>query len=249
MERLHRLILVVLPCMCLTTSPALADPYKDESGHGRGPGHGYKEEYKAGPHGEKYEWKSGNCKYERKSGPYGYKEEYKCDGPPRHAGGPPPWAPAHGHGYYHQDYPEYGLPAPPLDLGHGHCNREVIGQILGGVTGGIVGAQIGGGTGRLIAVAAGTVAGMFAGREIGRTMDRADALCVDQALEHAPDGRSVGWQSDGHRYSVTPQNTYENADGQYCREYHMQTDMNGQTQPISGTACRQSDGSWRIVNS
>lgn len=238
-----------MPLISLSIAPALADPYKDESGHDREYDRDYKEERKVGPHGEKYEWKSGNCKYERKSGPDGYKEEYKCDGPPRHAGGPPPWAGVHERrGYPHHDHPEHGLPEPPLDLAGGQCNREIIGQILGGATGGIVGAQIGGGTGRLIAVAAGTVAGMIAGREIGRTMDRADELCVDQALEHAPDGRSIGWQSGDQQYSVTPQNTYKTADGQYCREYQMQINMNGREQPISGTACRQSDGSWRIVN-
>lgn len=244
MKRLGKSLLLLLPCTIMLSTTTLADPYKNESGHGRGP----KVEHERGPHGEKYEWQSGNCKYERKSGPGGYKEEMKCDGgPPRFAGGPPPWAPAHG--YRRDHYHEYGLEAPPINMDMGRCNREVIGQILGGATGGIVGAQIGDGTGRLIAVATGTVIGMIAGREIGRTMDRADELCVDQALEHAPDNRTVSWQHGGQQYSVTPQQTYENRNGQYCREYRMQTGMNGQTQQVSGTACRQSDGSWRIVGS
>lgn len=50
--------------------PAVADPWKDESGHGRGGGE-WKQEYR-----------DGNCKVERKLERSGeYKEEIKCDGP------------------------------------------------------------------------------------------------------------------------------------------------------------------------
>lgn len=168
----------------------------------------------------------------------------------RSGGGPPPWAPAHGYRRIHGQYHEYGLSAPPLDLGSHRCNREVMGQILGGAVGAVAGAQIGDGTGRLIAVATGTVIGMIAGREIGRSMDRADALCVDQALEHAADGESIHWRNEGRRYEVTPQQTYERRDGRYCREYVTEARMeDGRPERVSGTACRQPDGSWQIVNS
>lgn len=33
----------------------------------------------------------------------------------------------------------------------------------------------------------------------------------------------------------------------YCREYHSTQTINGQPQNMVGTACRQPDGSWRIV--
>src|SRR3546814_7176899 len=87
-----------------------------------------------------YEWKSGDCKYERKRDRGGYKEEYKCAGYPRHAGGPPAWAPAHG--YRRDEYRDYGLARPPIDLGIGRCNREVIGKLLGGAAGAAAGSQI-----------------------------------------------------------------------------------------------------------
>jgi|SRR5271156_6697909 len=35
---------------------------------------------------------------------------------------------------------------------------------------------------------------------------------------------------------------------QDCREYRSQTMIDGRPQPTVGTACRQPDGSWRIVN-
>ena len=59
----------------LFAGPALADPNKDESGHGD-----YKYEEEKGEGGEyKYETYDGNCKVEEKSGADGYKYEVKCD--------------------------------------------------------------------------------------------------------------------------------------------------------------------------
>jgi len=172
-------------------------------------------------------------------------------GPPSWAerGGPPPWAPAHGYRNNHDRYRDYGLVAVPIDIRTGRCNREVMGQVLGAAVGGLAGSQIGDGTGRLIAVAAGTFAGMVIGGEIGRTMDRADSLCIDQALEHAPDGSTIRWNDDRHQYAVTPQKITQDANGRYCREYYMEADVQGQPQQVYGTACRQPDGSWQMVGS
>jgi hypothetical protein len=65
---LSRKILLLLAAVLVGT-PALADSWKDESGHGRGEG---KEEY----------W-DGNCKIVREWKRNGeYKEEIKCDRPP-----------------------------------------------------------------------------------------------------------------------------------------------------------------------
>lgn len=245
MQKLVGAIAATTILLIAGTGAAWADPHKDESGHGRGE---YKEEYKydyrTGE--EKYEWKSGNCKYERKRGGGGYKEEYKCADYPRHAGGPPPWAPAHGH--RRDEYRDYGLAAPPLDLGAGRCNREVIGKLLGGAAGAAVGTQIGDGRGRLAAIVAGTIVGFVVGGEVGRTMDRADALCMDQALEHAPDGETITWATDRQQYAVVPEASFQAADGRYCREYQATSVIGNDRVQTYGTACRQPDGSWQIVN-
>lgn len=70
-----------------TSSPVLADPDKDESGHGR-----YEDRrwgHKGGDYKEEY-W-DGNCKVERKWEKNGeYKEERKCEGPRRYRGNRPP---------------------------------------------------------------------------------------------------------------------------------------------------------------
>jgi len=245
MQKFLRTFAVASILLVAGTGASWADPYKNESGHGRG---GYKKEYKydyrTGE--EKYEWKSGDCKYERKHGRGGFKEEYKCAGYSRHAGGPPPWAPAHG--YRRNEYRDYGLAAPPVDLGIGRCNREVIGKLLGGAAGAAGGSQIGDGRGRLAAIVAGTIVGFVVGGEVGRTMDRADALCMDQALEYAPDGETITWNSDRQHYAVRPEGSFQTSQGRYCREYQASSTVGNNVVQTYGTACRQPDGSWQIVN-
>ena len=243
----YRRITTLVASAALAALPtlAVADPGKDESGHGRGRGeYKYEEKYDRG--GEvKREWKSGDCKYEYKADRGGVKEEYKCDGGRYHAG-PAYWVPPghRGPGYY----TSYG--PPPLDLGVGRCNREIIGQLLGGAAGAAAGSQIGDGTGRIVAIVGGTLAGFLLGGEIGRTMDRADQLCVDQALEFAPDGQKIVWTepATSGRYEMVPRQTFEARDGRYCREYTAISRVGGRTAETYGTACRQPDGSWQIVN-
>lgn len=240
----HRGLTALLVAAALVALPAAAaaDRDKDESGKGRG-GHRHEEKHGRGDE-VKHEWKSGDCKYEYKAGRDGVKEEYKCEGGGR--GTPVYWIPPgqRGRGYY----TSYG--PPPLDLGIGRCNREIIGQLLGGAAGAAAGSQIGDGTGRIVAIVGGTLAGVLLGGEIGRSMDRADQLCIDQALEFAPDGRSVGWvdPDSGGRYEMVPRHTYESRSGRYCREYTAVSRIGGRSAETYGTACRQPDGSWQIVN-
>lgn len=40
----------------------------------------------------------------------------------------------------------------------------------------------------------------------------------------------------------------ERVDRSYCREYTSSATIAGKKQPTFGTACRQPDGSWRIIN-
>ncbi len=81
-------------------------------------------------------------------------------------------------------------------------------------------------------------------------MDRLDQACVGQILEHAPPKQSVAWQNPdaGTRYKVTPLEPYSGEDGRYCREYYTTATVGGREQQIYGTACRQADGSWKLIN-
>ena len=217
MTLFRKMLFVTLPVAALMFAPVSIASDKKEHGH-----HGDK--------GEKHNW-------------------HKEKGRKEHGfyGGPPPWAPAYGYRRGHHDDDDDHYAAVPVNVRTGDCNRELIGRILGGATGGLVGSQIGDGNGRLIAVAAGTVVGAIVGGEIGRSMDKTDKLCVDQALETAPDGTKIRWNNPDRQYTVTPQKTYQSDEGQYCREYQMESDIGGRTQQVYGKACRQPDGAWKIV--
>jgi surface antigen len=165
------------------------------------------------------------------------------------AGGPPPWAPAHGyrqkHGYQQQPVDVYDVPDVGIQLGH--CDREALGAVLGGVAGGVIGSQVGKGSTRTVTTIGGAVIGVIVGGAIGRSMDRVDQACIGQALEQAPAGQSVAWTNpDGGQYQVTPVRTYEAGDGRYCREYQTSAIIGGRKEKVYGTACRQPDGSWQV---
>lgn len=168
--------------------------------------------------------------------------------------GPPPWAPAHGYrakkgnSSKHQRDRIYYVPGPEIDLSLGRCNRKLVGQVLGGTTGAVVGSQIGSGSGRTVAIASGTIIGVLLGGEIGGAMDRADQACVDHALEFAETGQTIVWEENRNRYAVTPQSTFEAANGAFCREYTARAVIGGREQETYGTACRQPDGSWKLVS-
>lgn len=136
-----------------------------------------------------------------------------------------------------------------------HGRNETAGTLIGAAGGGLLGAAVGGrGSGGAAAVAFGTFAGAALGNAIGRKLDEADRLAMmhahQQALETAPSGTAVAWHNpdSGHGGSVTPQPAFRNGEGQYCREYTQMVTVGGKPVEGYGTACRQPDGSWRIVN-
>jgi surface antigen len=134
-----------------------------------------------------------------------------------------------------------------------HGQKETAGTLLGAIGGALLGSTIGGGTGQLVAVAAGTMAGAWIGNEIGKSLDRADRTALGQAQETAyasPVGEPISWNNpdSGNYGTVTPiRDGTDNQTGNYCREFQNEVIINGRVEQAYGTACRQPDGSWRIV--
>jgi surface antigen len=135
----------------------------------------------------------------------------------------------------------------------GQGQKQTGGAIIGGVGGAVLGAQVGDGTGQLVATAAGALLGAWIGSEIGASLDRADRQMAEQSaqrsLEDNRDGQAGNWDNPntGHGGYTTPTRTYESA-GSYCREYETAVVIDGRTETATGTACRQPDGTWRVVN-
>ena len=129
-----------------------------------------------------------------------------------------------------------------------NMNNADVGTLTGGVVGGLLGSQFGGGAGKVAAAAGGAMLGAFIGGKIGNMMDRQDQLEMQRAMETAPTGTTVRWTNpdNGNRFVVVPRRTYYRQ-AQPCREYVTHASIGGKTEQIYGTACRQADGSWRVV--
>jgi surface antigen len=128
-------------------------------------------------------------------------------------------------------------------------SKQDQGMIIGAIAGGILGHQVGGGSGQVLATMAGTVAGAMIGGAIGKQMDETDRLNTAAALENVRTGVPSTWVNPdtGYEYVVTPTSTYDSATGP-CREYTMDATIGGKTEQIYGTACRQADGSWKVMD-
>ena len=137
--------------------------------------------------------------------------------------------------------------------GRGGISKTTGGTLVGAGLGGLAGAQVGKGKGQLAAVAIGALAGAFLGREVGKSLDRADRLAMERtaqgALEKNRSGTTSTWRNpdSGNQGEITPTKTYQTASGQYCREYQQTVVIDGRSQRAYGKACREPDGSWRIV--
>lgn len=138
--------------------------------------------------------------------------------------------------------------------GHnGGIDKQTAGTIGGAIAGGVLGSKIGGGTGNSIAIGVGTLLGAALGSEVGASLDRSDMVYYNsasqRALETGQPGQSMPWNNPNSSASgsITPQNYYQIADGSYCREYSQTINVGGRNQQGYGTACRQPDGSWKIV--
>jgi surface antigen len=133
--------------------------------------------------------------------------------------------------------------------------KETVGTVAGAGVGGLLGSFIGhSGPAKAAATGAGVLIGGLLGNQIGRSLDRADRNYAErtsqQALEYNPSGQQSEWRNpDSGNYGyVTPERTYQDNYGRYCREYQQTIYVGGQPQQGYGTACRQPDGSWQVVN-
>lgn len=130
--------------------------------------------------------------------------------------------------------------------------KEGVGTVGGAVAGGLIGSRFGGGTGKLVAVGVGTLLGAFVGREIGSSLDKADQQYADQAATRAysaPIGQPIRWNNpqSGNQGAIVPIRDGYAEGGAYCREFQQTIVVGGRTEQAHGTACRQPDGSWKIM--
>lgn len=128
--------------------------------------------------------------------------------------------------------------------------KQQTGTVVGGVLGGVLGSNIGGGRGKTAATIGGALIGGLLGSAVGKSMDESDEIRAAQALERNRTNQAASWYNPdtGNQVTVIPTRTYTASSGQTCREYDTTVNIDGRRERAHGTACRQADGTWQIVN-
>lgn len=133
--------------------------------------------------------------------------------------------------------------------------KSQIGALTGAIGGAVIGSNVGKGKGQIAAIAAGTLLGAALGNSIGSSLDKADMAYYDQVsqdtLENVKTGNEIAWRNPdtGTSGTITPVRTYkEVSSNRHCREYQQTISIGGKMEQGFGTACRQPDGTWKIVN-
>ncbi len=149
------------------------------------------------------------------------------------------------------------LPIALLGIGLAACvgasapgPKTQVGAATGAAAGGLLGAAVGGDSEGILV---GVLLGGLVGGAIGNSLDNADREYARHTTYHGLESTSSGEVSEwynpdsGHSGSITPTRTWKTASGRTCREYTQTIRVGDRTERGYGTACRQRDGSWRIV--
>ena len=142
-----------------------------------------------------------------------------------------------------------GSPGRGLENG-GALSKANVGIAAGVVTGGLAGSAIGSGAGNTLAIIGGGLLGGYLGNEIGSSLDNADRAAYTRASQNAmQSGREKRWKNpdSGNYGTITPHRRYRDRHGKYCREYTQKIYVDGKRHKGHGTACREADGTWRII--
>ena len=129
--------------------------------------------------------------------------------------------------------------------------KTQVGAAAGAAAGGLIGAAAGGEAEGIIA---GVLLGGLLGGALGNALDNVDREYAQRnayfGLENTPAGTTSEWENpdSGHSGSFTPVRTWKNDEGDYCREFQQSITVGGKTERAYGTACRQPDGTWRVVS-
>lgn len=132
--------------------------------------------------------------------------------------------------------------------------KQNTGTLIGAVGGALIGSSIAGRHDQGAGIMMGAAMGAILGGAVGKSLDDADRRAMQraqyEAFETYPSGRSSHWSNpdSGHSGYVTPREAVRNSEGQYCREYTQEIIIGGERHKGYGTACRQPDGTWKIVS-
>lgn len=131
-------------------------------------------------------------------------------------------------------------------------SKQQTGTVVGGLGGAAIGHALGGG---FWGTAAGALIGGLLGSQVGKSLDREDVRRADAASQRAMEqnraGQSSAWSNPdtGASGTVTPtSNAYaDSSTGAVCRDFQQTVSAGGGSQSGTGRACKQPDGSWKVM--
>ncbi len=133
------------------------------------------------------------------------------------------------------------------------CTKEQQGTSFGAIGGGIVGSMFGKGDGKVLGALIGAAGGAYLGNTFGAAMDKKDhqynSDVTIRTLETSRVGHTNVWRNpdNGHSGTVVINKTYQSNVGEYCREFTQKINIGGKIESGYGTACRQPDGAWKVI--
>ena len=131
---------------------------------------------------------------------------------------------------------------------------ELAGATVGAAVGGYGGAQLGSGLGMWAYTAGGAIVGGLVGYQGGRILKESDMAfyqgTANKALATAGNGTTSNWKNPktGHSGAFRPIKTVVTLNGQTCRHFRSTVAFSDAVESGDGTACQQSDGSWKIIS-
>ncbi|MBC8269878.1 MAG: hypothetical protein H8E36_14105 [Rhodospirillaceae bacterium] len=136
--------------------------------------------------------------------------------------------------------------------GDGDNDGEKFGTATGAVIGTVVGAKTGSGSGRVLSAGLGAIFGAWLGKIVGQKLDDRDQQQANdkaqETMETADVGQTTTWTNPdtGNSGTYTPTSA-RTSNGEDCRDFESSVIINGKEEKASGRACRQADGTWKIV--
>jgi surface antigen len=121
-----------------------------------------------------------------------------------------------------------------------------LGAVTGGVAGGGIAALAGANP---VVIGVSAVAGALIGGFIGHSADSSDKVAMDHSMNNRTN-HSTTWtnRKTGATYTVTPTSKRMAYHGYSdCRMYTTTARYHGKVQRVHGTACMQSNGTWKAM--
>lgn len=126
--------------------------------------------------------------------------------------------------------------------------QQTMGTLFGAGAGAVAGgAATGNAGGAIVGAMAGGMLGNIAGASLDAANRRAAAEAEYRALEYGRVGAPVQWKGTGGRYGDVVAGAPYQVNDFSCRDYTHTIYVDGQPKVGRGTACKQGDGTWKLI--